>query len=389
MNILVQYFFGGRGTGALEHFLALLKSYRNENRHDNIFVLCRKDSPINKIKYIVDNVSIIHYGGTIFGLELERILLMSFGIKKIINKHRIDILWNVNLGSYSKLSIPQVVSLSNYFQVCSSEKIKNLELSRKEKIRLYFLRFFYELSLQNVNIVTVQTHFMKQAVRKNFDKKIVIISKSFDNEKDYNFNKKYSPNPEINNKLIKLKDQNCLKLIYISSFYPHKNHKLLINIAEILLKIKFEFVLILSLSKDTLIENFGSRARKLIDNGNIIPLSWVDKSYLKSLYSLSDIVIIPSLLESFSSAHIEAMQFKKPIITTDFNFTREVCGNAAIYLSEKKVDDWVEAIIELSINNNLKKDLIYKGTKQINKFPSSWDIISRKMKIIFQELYEQ
>ena len=385
MNILVQYFYGGKGTGALEHFIVLLKAYRKENKDDNIFILCRVDSPINKAKNIIDNVNIIHYGGTFLGLEIERLILMLFGIKKIIKNYNIDILWSVNLGTYSRIPIPQVVSLSNAFQVYPYEKINKLKTNKKEIFKLCILRFFYKHSLKNIDIITVQTESMKEAVKKHFKRKVVVIFKSVDNENDYSFQKKYSHIKEIESKLTNLERNKSFKLIYISSFYPHKNHHLLIEIAENLNIIGFDYTMLLSLSKETLIREFGERAIKLIKEDKIIPLGWVEKSYLKSLYSFSDSVIIPSLLESFSSSHIEAMQFEKPILTTDFNFTREVCGNAALYHSEKKTEDWVKSILEISKSPKLRNTLTNKGKKQLEKFPTSWSVIAIKMNQIFRK----
>ncbi|WP_375239822.1 glycosyltransferase [Aurantibacter sp.] len=385
MNVLVQYFYGGKGTGALEHFIILLKAYSKENKDDKIFLVCRENSPINKAKEIIDNVNFIYFGGTILGLEIERLALMSFGIKKIIKNYNIDILWNVNLGTYTRIHIPQIVSLSNAFQVYPYEKINKLKRNIREKFKLKILRFFYKLSIKNIDIITVQTESMKKAVKKHFRKKVVIISKSVDSENDYSFNKNYSQNKKIDRKLKELENKNSFKLIYISSYYPHKNHKLLIDIAESLSEIDFDYVMLLSLSRELLIKEYGARALKLLEKDKIIPIGWVEKSYLKSLYSLSDSVIIPTLLESFSSSHIEAMQFGKPILTTDFNFTREVCDDAALYHSEKKTEDWVKSILEISKSPKLRNNLTNKGKNQLEKYPTSWSVIAIKMNQIFKK----
>ena len=42
-------------------------------------------------------------------------------------------------------------------------------------------------------------------------------------------------------------------------------------------------------------------------------------------------MILPTLLESFSATYIEAMFHGKTILTSDLDFARDVCGEAAFY----------------------------------------------------------
>ena len=51
------------------------------------------------------------------------------------------------------------------------------------------------------------------------------------------------------------------------------------------------------------------------------------------LYNRHHLAFVPTLLETFSAAYPEAMKMRRPIITTDLDFAREVCGDAALYYS--------------------------------------------------------
>src|SRR5690606_34568379 len=55
-------------------------------------------------------------------------------------------------------------------------------------------------------------------------------------------------------------------------------------------------------------------------------------------YKESDIVFLPTLLEVFSATYLEAMAMGKPIVTTDFEFSRAICGAAALYFEAKNPD---------------------------------------------------
>ena len=49
------------------------------------------------------------------------------------------------------------------------------------------------------------------------------------------------------------------------------------------------------------------------------------------LYQLTDGLLLPTLLESYSGTYIEALFYEKPIFTSYFDFTKTVCKEAAFY----------------------------------------------------------
>ncbi len=57
----------------------------------------------------------------------------------------------------------------------------------------------------------------------------------------------------------------------------------------------------------------------------------VPHAELADLYRGSAAVLLPSLLESFSATYVEAMHFGVPLVTSDLDFARDICGAAALY----------------------------------------------------------
>jgi hypothetical protein len=164
MNILVQYFYGGPGTGALEHFKVLLSSYQNNFPTDQLYVLCRPHEKMNSITDLNPRIKLVHFGGKI-NLEIERLILHTIGFQTIIKKYNINLIWHVNIGSYLKLKVPQVVSLSNAFEVYPYHEISKFTKNNRNKFSVLLLRFFYQLSIRNVDLITVQTRTMKEVVK--------------------------------------------------------------------------------------------------------------------------------------------------------------------------------------------------------------------------------
>ena len=93
--------------------------------------------------------------------------------------------------------------------------------------------------------------------------------------------------------------------------------------------------------------------------------------------------ILPTLLESFGLTYLEAMQNNCPIITSDLEFARYVCGDAALYFDPKSPSSILDMIIKLKDDQKLRMRLVENGQKRIKSFFKSWDDVAREyLKVI-------
>ncbi|MFW5820255.1 MAG: glycosyltransferase, partial [Bacteroidota bacterium] len=90
-----------------------------------------------------------------------------------------------------------------------------------------------------------------------------------------------------------------------------------------------------------------------------------------SLYQECDAMFLPSLLECFSASYPEAMAMEKPIITVDLGFAHSICNDSALFFNPIDSTDALNKIEALRINADLRKNLILKGKKRLEDFPSS------------------
>jgi glycosyltransferase involved in cell wall biosynthesis len=81
--------------------------------------------------------------------------------------------------------------------------------------------------------------------------------------------------------------------------------------------------------------------------------------------------IMPSLHESFGLPILEAMACGVPVITSNGTACPEIAGGAALLVNPRNTREIADAIRSISLNEDLRNDLIKKGLKRAAGF--SWE----------------
>ena len=105
----------------------------------------------------------------------------------------------------------------------------------------------------------------------------------------------------------------------------------------------------------------------------LVNLGPVEQGLLGALYAQVDAVVLPTLLESFSGVYVEAMTLGVPIITSDRDFARVVCGDAAVCVDPTNPGEIAAAIADLVRDPGRRRDLIEKGKARTAGFGKSWN----------------
>lgn len=156
-------------------------------------------------------------------------------------------------------------------------------------------------------------------------------------------------------------------ILSVISGGAHKNVPITIDVARCLVEQYgfTDFRFIITVTRDeipTIPHSMG---------GHFLLLGKVDIEQCPSLYEQSDIVFQPTLLECFTAAYPEAMRTGKPIVTTDLEFARSLCGDAALFYDPLNAESAAKCIYELFVNERLSKELIQKGYLQLKKYDTS------------------
>ena len=123
-----------------------------------------------------------------------------------------------------------------------------------------------------------------------------------------------------------------------------------------------------------------------------IPSELKNKIYLrkhilniKNVIKKSDIILVPSQeLESFGYSALEAMAFKKPIVSTNSGGLVELIENKknGFVVNKNNVNDFSNKIVKLIKNKQLRYKMGQKGFKRYKKFFTSKEMSKKYAKLI-------
>ncbi|WP_164547789.1 glycosyltransferase [Variovorax beijingensis] len=375
---MFQYYSGG--GGGLANFALLLQAYLHRFPEDHITIVCSDNSSLRQLKF-ASNADVILIREGRFK-ELTRLWLGCVELNSIAKRTRADIIWSLNLGTYIKSKIPTVLSLNNAHQVYPKEDTKT---HPGGGLRVFLLRLFFRLSSRAAHGIIVQTPLMAKYVidrcGKNYP--VGIVPKAVEVDRDVGF----EPLPaHITDRLDRRSVMREINWLYVATSVPHKNHAVVIQAFQILKNQGKKHRLVLTIDEESAIQWGGDSARQLIREGSLVALGWINKVHLKSLYAKCDACLMPSVLESLSSSHLEAMEWGLPQIVADLPYARDLCGDAAVYVNPYDAEQWARAAERLSEDGVLQKRLVSEGRKRMSEFPESWTECAERIRLFFNSI---
>jgi glycosyltransferase involved in cell wall biosynthesis len=164
---------------------------------------------------------------------------------------------------------------------------------------------------------------------------------------------------------IKLPRFEGFTLLTVSANYPHKNLKIIPKVIAYLNQEykDFNYRFVVTLNQNELLNH--------LDESVISRILFVGKTNINQcppLYSQSDAIFLPTLLECFTATYPEAMRMEKPLLTSDLNFAVGLCQEAAFYFDPLSPKDIGDKIYKLANYSELRSKLITKGKEQLEKY---------------------
>ena len=154
------------------------------------------------------------------------------------------------------------------------------------------------------------------------------------------------------------------KLLYVGHLLPYKGFDTLIDAAKRLSADGVEFTLDLTIAREDWPDGFDRFERDVMAAGlssRIRVLGKVPLERVNELYASADVLVYPSLCESFGFPMIEAMRFGVPIVSVDTAVNRELAQDAALYYAPFDAPAAAQAIARLARDPSERARLAENG----------------------------
>lgn len=330
MKILIDNsnLFAGGGIQVANSFINDLKEINESNNIYHIIQSPNSAKSIDKNKFSKNFI--------FYDLDDETTKYKTKRIKKvkeIENKISPNSIFVTFGPSYHKSSFPKIVGFAIPYIIYSDspffEKISFIEKLKYKGLDILKRKMF----IKNSDVLIFET----DNSRKIFLQKTKYINPTYTVGNTLNsiFNRK----EDWKEILIQKTD---LNILFLTANYAHKNIQIIPQIIDEILQINknINFKFYISVTKEEL--NFDEKYNHYIQY-----LGRVVQEKIPSLYSQMDIVLMPTLLEIFSTTYLEAMYMQVPIIASDMGFARDICWDSALFCSPLNAKDYAEKILML------------------------------------------
>jgi glycosyltransferase involved in cell wall biosynthesis len=92
---------------------------------------------------------------------------------------------------------------------------------------------------------------------------------------------------------------------------------------------------------------------------------------IRNIYSKSDFLLNISDLESFSNNYMEAWKSGLPLVCSDTDFARNICGESAIYIDPHNAASSAAAIQTLMQDLSKQRQLADTGKERLTMLPNA------------------
>jgi len=379
MRILFRHLDPGKG-GAVSSLVKLLEAYACRFPEDHLSIMCTRNSPLANVGRL-PNCEVVFVGQKI----PRAFHLLGFAdivVRRLFRERKLDLFWPVNIGLYFSGGPPQVMTMNNPHQVYPPSPDVPHPRSR---FHVLLMRWFFRRSLRVSSAVIVQTDLMRQLTQviSGCPELVAVVPKAV--------TEPGVKNAPLSQRIASLlaPAASAVRLLYVATAIPHKNHKLLASVMQRFRLQGRSIKLVLTIHRAQWLQCAGELGASLVASGHVILLDWVDKDELQALYEACDFSVMPSVAESLSSAHVEAMYWKRPQVVADLPYAHDLCRDAALYADPKKAESWCEQLEKLLADPELQHVLIARGTARIKDFPSSWTEMAEAVRPVFLSVLER
>lgn len=167
--------------------------------------------------------------------------------------------------------------------------------------------------------------------------------------------------------------QSTIRILTFATDSPNKCLDLIPQVAaELVEQFHIDNVqFVLTLPQNNYAQSAVARlARRLGVERHIVNVGYVALKDGPALYKSCDIMLMPSVLETFSATYPESMRMGLPIVTSDLDFAQSICRDAAAYFTPRDAAGAARALAMLIRNSEIRSRLVVAGFRRVRDFPA-------------------
>lgn len=286
-------------------------------------------------------------------------------LKDLSKKINIDLVYTMAGPAYVKFNCKHLLGISNPYITHA-----DLETFRLRGNLLKTLKFYGHVAFQFINTYKASYYvFQTENARKSFhsrskikNNRLFVIPNAFDMGLRTFFDQKEN--------ITQSKKEVEIKILTPGAGYIHKGFQFVPKIAFELKNIsqkRFKFILTLPFDSPLWLQ-IEEEAKNLGVSDFIFNFGPYKYTDLKNLLLESNIVFVPSLLETFSASYLEAMCARRKLVVADKSFSREVCEDYATYINPIDAKNTARTFSKIITDYSLTKEEIEKADKILNNY---------------------
>jgi glycosyltransferase involved in cell wall biosynthesis len=294
--------------------------------------------------------------------DLSRLVDLHGGIARLVRGARSDVCLTLGDVGPAGLPCPHVVFLHNPLFVYPPRDLAGHDDWSPAKRR--YLLWQFRRSLAAVRGVIVQTPVMRARLLASFDISPDLVHVVPQPVPRSVLEEASSPAPQALAECRK-----PVKLLFLAAYYPHKNHRILPAVVrEISARGLAASVQIFVTLGERAPAQLRGELRACSDV--VTDLGPLPHSSVAGALRDATALFLPTLVETYGLIYLEAMACGRPILTSDRDFARWVCGDAARYFEPLSPASIVDAIVGL--RDGPDRDAEQRALARLREFPADW-----------------
>jgi glycosyltransferase involved in cell wall biosynthesis len=307
--------------GARRHLRNLLNELAKDTKTHKFVVLGRESLLPSVPK---GGMEFIRFADSKCAFSLSRLFTDTVRTPELARRLRCDVI--VSLTNHGPIAtpVPHIIFERNALLFSPSHLS---ELPQPQQFRMRMQRRLAIASMKRAQFVVTPSRAMAELINSDCpsvrEKDFRVLYHGFSAD---------SMNSPLNSAVSKLLDRPGVKLLYPTHGALHKGFPDLLKLLQELRR-HLDYTLFTTIGEESpaLLAFVRHQLGLAGLQRNVVFTGQVPQSEMGGLYRRCDLMIYPSLLESFGYSMVEAMGHDLPIVAADTPVNREICGAAAKY----------------------------------------------------------